>query len=127
LEIKFELEGGQAFEDRKKIERGRRSTADEFRSIEDDLRRVGEGPAPLIFVKNLLASVAEQDLKEQQALELQLLDKILAKRDGRVVSIARASGTSKTSVEAIGRFFLLEDRDQRKQSATNGIIFTPRR
>jgi DNA sulfur modification protein DndD len=118
LEIKFELEGGQAFEDRKKVERDRRSTAEEFRTIEDDLRRVGEGPAPLLLVKNLLASVAEQDLKEQQALELQLLDKILAKRDGRVVSIARASGTSKSSVEAIGRF-LREDRDQRKQSATN--------
>jgi DNA sulfur modification protein DndD len=117
LMLRFQLEGGQAFEDRKKIETDRRSITEALRNVENDLRQVAEGPSPLLFVKRLLSAAAEQDAKEQQSAESHTLDKILAKRDVRIISIARASGTSKLSLESINRY-LREDRERRKQSVT---------
>jgi len=117
LVLKFQLEGGKAFEDRNKIEADRRSITESLRNVENDLRQVAEGPAPLVFVKDLLSATAEQDAREQHSVESQTLDRIFAKRDARILSIARASGTSKLSLEAINRF-LQEDRDRRKQSVT---------
>ena len=56
LESRFEQEGGQAFEDRKKVEAERRSVVESLRRVQSDLRQMAEGPAPLLFVEELASS-----------------------------------------------------------------------
>lgn len=114
IAVTFEREGGQFYEKRGALEVERRSILEHIHRVEDELRELADGPAPLLVLRDLLSEVAGQDRREEQAAQAEALDHILDKRDAQVVETARKSGASGKSLAAI-RGFLNNDRSQRKR------------
>src|SRR5208337_4620293 len=98
------------------LEVERRSILEQAQRLEDDLRDVAEGPAPLLIVRSLLHSIAEQDRLEERAQQSESLDGVLNERDAQIVAAGRASGATERALKAIA-VFMSSDRKQRTQSS----------
>ena len=116
LELVFEQEGGRSYEKRGSLEIERRSIVQQIRQFEEELRALADGPAPILLVRDLLSSVAEQDRREEQATQSEVLNRVLDQRDARILEVVRGSGVTERSVKAISRF-MNEDRNQRARAA----------
>lgn len=112
VELVFEQEGGRSYEKRGSLETERRSILEQIRQSEDELRGLADGAAPILMVKSLLSIVADQDRREEQATQSEVLDRVLDQRDAQILEVGRASGMSERSVRALSRF-MSEDRNLR--------------
>jgi DNA sulfur modification protein DndD len=116
IETQYENEGGVLFDNKKGLEEERLKVEGELRKIEDRLREIAAGAAPLLLIFDLLASVASQNEREQSAEQARGLDHVLRQRDGELLEGARAHSASK-KVLAFLEEFLSKDRAQRSDEA----------
>ena len=109
MEQRLEAEGGSSFLKRAETESARQRLIERVKELEDELRRVAEGAAPLLLVAGTLAQLSIQDRAERTAVENAALSKTLAARDKKILVKARASGVSQTALKKL-EAFLIADR-----------------
>ena len=113
----FELEGGHLLEQRTQLEDRRDRAVAELAGLQDSLRELAAGPAPLLLVQRLLDAVRHQDDDEQEVEGSSSLQRILGDRDARLIAKAKRSGASPSLLEAL-RTFLDRDRGARRFEST---------
>ena len=112
IEQRFRQEGGELFEGRTRIETERTSAQAELHRIEDELRDLAGGEAPLLLTRELLKAVASQHAIEVGAETDSAVEEVLMTRDAKLLRVLGTSGASKKSQTAIERF-LVNDRKAR--------------
>jgi DNA sulfur modification protein DndD len=114
IEARFQDEGGQLFENRKKLTDEREAVKAQLQKIEADLRDSAAGLAPLLLVKDLLLDINQQARVEESAIQARVVNQILIERDARLLKEARSA--PKSVVSALKKF-IAEDRKQRAETA----------
>jgi DNA sulfur modification protein DndD len=113
IEEKYRAEGGALFDQREELERQLQEARSEFEDALKRLRNLCEGEAPLLLVRDLLAEIWEQKLREEDALKSFLVDQVLDERDEKLLRLIASLGITSDDASAI-RTFLSEDRDERR-------------
>ena len=118
----FELEGGQLLEQRTQLENRRDRAVAELAGLENSLRDLAAGPAPLLLVQRLLDAVRRQDGDEQKVEGASSLLRVLEDRDARVIAKAKRSGASTSLLEALRTFLDRDRRARRSESRTSPYL-----
>jgi len=98
LKKTFQKEGGDLYLRREQMEEDRISAAAKVEKLEDELRELAAGPAPLLLVQGLLADVETQVERELEFARQQMLAEAEAERDVRIV---KALGKKKLSSDVL--------------------------
>ena len=85
VEEEFRIEGGELYERHHELEREHGNLKADIRDIEDELRKIAAGCAPLLLVREQLQEIAEQDRREQNARRAEVLSDTLKERDQRIL------------------------------------------
>ncbi|MEV5847701.1 DNA sulfur modification protein DndD [Streptomyces sp. NPDC051985] len=85
IERNFERAGGRLYEERRGLETAKESTAERLAQTQKDLRGLAEGPLPLLLLREQLAALAEQAVREQEATEARQVIGVLERRDAWLV------------------------------------------
>lgn len=85
LLAKFRIEGGELFERKAEFEAQRKESERRLRALEEELRQMATGVAPLLLVPGLLQSIIDQDHREAEADKSEKLGHLLASRDARIL------------------------------------------
>lgn len=111
-EERFRRDGGDLFEQRALLDAERAHTERELSGVEERLRELVSGPAPLLLLRPLLDVMAGQADLEARTVQANALSGLLEERDAAVVAIlARAlPDASVTQVKVV----LDEDRQARR-------------
>lgn len=118
-EDRYQKAGGDAFEKRKEIESKRAAQDERLRILEDELREIAAGPAPLMLVADLLDVVAADAEAERASVQAQGLTELLTNRDKKVLDTARKAGAGDKVIAAL-RAFLEADLDRHARARTEG-------
>lgn len=98
LKESFRKEGGELYERREQLEQARESASLEVEKLEEELRELAAGPAPLLLAKKCLEEVERQVNRELEAGRQQILAEAEAERDARIV---KALGKQKLSADVM--------------------------
>ncbi|MEE1763552.1 DNA sulfur modification protein DndD [Streptomyces sp. SP18BB07] len=85
IERDFERAGGRLYEERRGLEAAKESTAERLAQTQKDLRGLAEGPLPLLLLREQLAALSEQAVREQEAAEARQVIGVLERRDAWLV------------------------------------------
>jgi DNA sulfur modification protein DndD len=109
---RYRTQGGELFERREAIEAARVATEKHLSEVEEELRELAAGSAPLILVPDLLTDIEEQDRDEEVAVQTEILSQILADRDAVLLNKVIGFGGTDNIIFALERY-LIEDRKER--------------
>ncbi|WP_031045843.1 DNA sulfur modification protein DndD [Streptomyces sp. NRRL F-5650] len=85
IERDFERAGGKLYEERRGLEAAKEATAERLAQTQKDLRGLAEGPLPLLLLREQLAALREQAVREQEAAEARQVIGVLEQRDAWLV------------------------------------------
>ncbi|MFJ9775571.1 DNA sulfur modification protein DndD [Kitasatospora sp. NPDC101157] len=85
IEREFERAGGRIFEDRVGLEAAKKDTADRLAGTQKALRGLAEGALPLVLVRDQIATLQEQAVREQEAHEARQVVGALESRDAWLI------------------------------------------
>ncbi|MFF0227486.1 DNA sulfur modification protein DndD [Streptomyces sp. NPDC004629] len=85
IERDFERAGGRLYEERRGLEAAKEATAERLAQTQKDLRGLAEGPLPLLLLREQLAALQEQAVREHEAAEARQVIGILERRDAWLV------------------------------------------
>jgi DNA sulfur modification protein DndD len=111
LKERFRAEGGELFQQRERLESEKKDCEVRLREINDELREVSAGAAPLLLASNLLKAVSAQARAEDSSYRTELLAQILLQRDSELLS--ELETRAEPSVIRLVRECLAEDRLRR--------------
>jgi DNA sulfur modification protein DndD len=114
-ETNFRQHGGELYERQSEVEAARGAAESRLRDVEDQLREVAAGPAPLLMVSDLLSAVSTQVEREEEADRAELLGKLLAERDAKILEDMREFGAAGEVLSELKKR-LLSDRRRRSAS-----------
>lgn len=120
LEAEYRNQGGNLVGERPSIETERKSVEKQLKADEDGLRDLASGAAPLLLVGDLLASVAEQDRREDLSDQAHRLGRLLAKRDADLLAEFQTRDVPESILTGLA-LFLDEDRALRKAAADSEV------
>ncbi len=115
VETNFRLRGGELYERQSEVEAARGAAEKRLRDVEEELRDLAAGPAPLLLVSDLLRAVETQVELEEEAVRAELFAGLLADRDAKVLADMRKASTPAEVLKTLKKL-LLDDRQ--KRSAT---------
>ncbi len=107
-------EGGELFEQRETIEAQFLVAQEKLNALQEELRDIAAGEAPLMMIQDLLRSTHKQALLENEAKHNQAFQKELENRDATLLELLKqhtANHAALTTVEA----FFEEDKLKRQQ------------
>lgn len=110
---RYQAAGGELVQDRQHTEGRIRELNADLSRVEDELRDLAAGAAPLLQVEPLLRELADQARRERDAVRSKLVVDVLAERDALVVEQLRATGVRGSAIAAVNEA-LAEDRDRRQ-------------
>ncbi|MFF4926862.1 DNA sulfur modification protein DndD [Kitasatospora sp. NPDC001261] len=115
IERDFERAGGRLFEERRRLETAKKDTGDRLAATQKALRGLAEGALPLLLVRDQLATLREQSVREHEAHEAQQVVGILESRDAWLVEQLpdNVPGTVRTTLKKK----LTADRKKRASAA----------
>jgi DNA sulfur modification protein DndD len=108
----YEKRGGPLFEQRQVIENERAQVQKELRDIEEELRAMAAGTAPLLLVRHLISSIAKQNRREEAAGKAVVVKQILTERDEQLLKTVQAQEAPSSLISTISAF-LADDRERR--------------
>ena len=121
LQIKFRNEGGEIFEQREKIALERKSITSEINSLENQMRDIASGDAPLLLIRNLLSQTHESTLNEFASRQFADLKDLVESRDFEILKSLKAKGVGQTALHAIEDAFK-NDLEERSQHQNEPVI-----
>ena len=89
LKESFRKEGGELYERREQLEQAREAAALEVEKLEEELRELAAGPAPLLLAKKCLEEVERQVNRELEVGRQQILAEAEAERDAGIINALR--------------------------------------
>ena len=116
VEDKLASEGGTPFERRGKLELHQRHLETQIASVEQQLRDVADGPAPLLLVPSQLDDVACQLQRERGAEESMVVDAVLTERDEWLLKHLKSAQLADQTLSEV-RVALHADRARRAAPA----------
>lgn len=116
VEERLQQEGGELFREKDLILSSKRDLELQLELVDNSLRELAAGPAPLLLVSHLIDSIAPQALAEKRAAESQLLAYVLEERDAKLLGIAQAGGLNSDQLSML-EVFLESDRKNRSAAA----------
>jgi DNA sulfur modification protein DndD len=121
LRERFRKEGGELYLQRGNLQSERDALADENTVVDDELRELAAGSAPLLLVIHLLNELTEQDATEQDILQARVLSHTLGDRDAKLIEeLSQQPGVSKAVLKRITGH-LEDDREERTNLADEPI------
>ena len=120
-EEKFVSEGGELFQRRQEMEADLAQLVRDKETIEVSLREIASGPAPLLFVQDLLAEAEAKIRHEAEIRQARVLVKALEVRDHELLDGLKASKLPKAALDKIQKA-LSSDRSQRQGLASEPVL-----
>lgn len=111
-EFNFRRQGGDVFTRRKQLTAERDSIRTQAGKIEQEMREMAAGPAPLILVESQLERIRAQAVREETAENQSLFLAELEKRDRTIAGLLKRGGFPDTARERLETLFS-EDRKRR--------------
>lgn len=115
IERDFERAGGRLYEERTGIEAAKDAAADRLAQTQKALRALAEGPLPLLLLRDQLASLREQAIREQEASEARQVVGTLEARDAWLID--QLPDTVPAEARATLKRKLTADRKKRASAA----------
>lgn len=112
VEERYRLEGGELFEQRSSIEQKLLAARQATKGIDEELKELAEGPAPLGLLLPQLRSILDQAEEQRRVMEQRLFSELITERDAKLVRVLEAARATKAALVAVERFFE-EDRARR--------------
>jgi DNA sulfur modification protein DndD len=118
-DARYREAGGEAYERRLELEGSRRTTADKLARIEDDLREVAAGTAPLLLVRDLISEIEAIDRSDAEAeVGGRVLD-VIEKRDRDLLSAMKNDNLPVKVLKTLDQFL---SRDRQTRHAKGGSV-----
>jgi len=111
-ETRFSSAGGRHWEERERRRQRVEELDSQARDREAELCGLAASELPLAMVGDLLGDVERQDERERRAAEAELIDRLLAERDGRLMDLLREVEAAARVVERVDAH-LQADRESR--------------
>ena len=108
----FAQAGGKHWEARLGLNRRLGEVTSEIRHLQDNLVALAGGELPIALVQDLLGQVRQQAGRERQANEQEVVQRLLADRDQRLLEALQRANASSRVVKQINQF-LTADREDR--------------
>jgi DNA sulfur modification protein DndD len=121
IEERYRMEGGELFEQRADIEHRLSDVRLEVKAVDEELRELVAGAAPLLLVSDQLMEMTGRAEAEQRALQDRILAEVLTERDSAMLDALRSARASKTVLAAVERF-LEGDRAARQATASQSML-----
>ncbi len=115
VETNFRLHGGDLYERQSEVEAARGAAEKRLRDVEEQLRELAAGAAPLLIVSDMLRAVETQVAQEEEAGRAELFGELLAERDAKVLKDMRERGAPTETLKALKQLFI-DDRQRRTAS-----------
>jgi len=116
IETNFRLHGGELYERQSEVEAARAAAEKRLREVEEQLKELASGPAPLLMVSDLLRAVDIQVEQEEEKIKARLLGELLTERDAMVLGKLRKFDVPAEILKALKKL-LHDDRQRRSASA----------
>lgn len=117
-EAAFAAGGGRHWEAHQERKARLAEVVSRERGLREQLVALASGELPLALVQNVFAAVGEQDERERQATEGEVIGRLLANRDKRLLEALRGMRGGAGLVERVAAY-LEADRVSRKSSGTS--------
>jgi DNA sulfur modification protein DndD len=114
LENEYRREGGELFEQRTLIESKLEEAHQKHFEIEEQLRELAAGDAPLNLLKDLLRETEKQAILERQAQHYRELQDELEKRDAVLLELLKEHKVKKSALAAIEAFMVADKKKRQK-------------
>jgi DNA sulfur modification protein DndD len=114
LKKEYRNEGGELFEQRQLIENDLKNSKQQLLQINDQLREVAVGDAPLLLVSDLLSQVDKQVSLEQEVEHIGILNEAFIKRDNAILKLLKQQEVADSALSAL-KTFLTKDKAERQQ------------
>lgn len=124
VEERFRKEGGELFNERGALEAQLQHSSDSAAAVEEELRALAAGAAPLLLVLELIEEVRDEDEIDQTREASTLLQNVLEERDQALTDFlrTRAPGESRLVDQVVT--FLESERNQRTKGAEGEPVFS---
>lgn len=115
LKEKYRREGGELYEQRAVIEAQLKLTQQKLSQIEEQLRDIAIGEAPLLMVRDLLRATEQQAVLELEAKHNREIHAELEKRDATLLLLLNQHAVKKSALTAV-KTFVEDDKLKRQKS-----------
>jgi DNA sulfur modification protein DndD len=123
VEARFRREGGDLYIERGSLEAKQQQNASVVADLEEELRVLAAGDAPLLLVRDLLLALKAEDEVDQAREASEILDSVLSERDQVLLDYLRASGSDESlNVQELSTF-LTADRERRALAGSGELAF----
>jgi DNA sulfur modification protein DndD len=114
LEEEYRREGGELFEQRIIIENKLEEAHQKHFEIEENLRELAAGDAPLILLQDFLRETEQQAITEKEAQHYRELQDELENRDAVLLDLLKEHNIQKSALAAI-ESFMVADKEKRQK------------
>lgn len=109
--------GGDLFEQRDLLDKQKENAKLRICALEEELRIIASGLAPLLLIPDLISEIIEQDMFERHVFETDNLIELLAERDSKIIDKMKLCKISESVIGEITEY-LSDDRDTRREHHT---------
>lgn len=117
-ETQFSSAGGRHWEERERRRQRFEELESQTRDREAELAGLAAGELPLAMVGELLADAEKQVVRERQAAEAELIDRLLAERDGSLMAVLNEARAAARVVERVEAHLQADRLTRRPREAT---------
>lgn len=114
-ETRYANEGGQLFDNRHYLQEERSRLHSRLQKVEEKLRDIAAGAAPLLLVHSLLKAVAVQNEHEEITEQAESFNKLLSQRDSKLLKQVRAQSAPPQLLSFI-KTYLAQERALRAKA-----------
>ena len=119
LEGEYRREGGDLFDQRTMIEMKLEEAHQKHFEIEEQLREIAAGDAPLNLLKDFLRETEQQAIIEKEAQHYRDLQDELEKRDAVLLDLLKQHKVQKSGLSALETFFATDKEKRQKYIETD--------
>lgn len=116
INASFKQQGGELFDQRTTLEKEFQHQKVRVETLENELREIAAGAAPLLLVQDLLKEIEEQARKESNAQQQQALCEVLEARDALILEKLSKSQAPKNNIQDLSTFMKKERLDRQKSA-----------
>lgn len=116
VESKYRKEGGETFEQKAVIEAELAAARTRRGDVNERLREIAAGDAPLLLVAGLLQQIGDENERSQLITQAQSISEVLKERDASALQLLESAGSPKNLVTRLTAY-LEEDRKKRAKIA----------
>jgi DNA sulfur modification protein DndD len=119
VEDGFRQEGGELFEQREQLESTKQALTASISDLENQLREIAAGSAPLLLVPQFLSKIERQSERERLSTRSKILNTVLSERDEALLETVRRANIKDEAINIISSFLELDRKTRQQDSLTD--------